>query len=104
MSLFDQKIDMRNNPGDIKLFDLIFDLIEIWCQLIDLKFDLVLKSAFEQVKGANKPAKCGQQSMSSQIRCLMVHGSAKNLLKTNMLTQFIPFRDFFLSENEPGFS
>ena len=75
MSLFDQKIDLRNNPGDIKLFDLIFDLIEIWGQLIDLKFDSVIKFAFEQMEGANKLAKCAQKSISSQIKCLMVHGS-----------------------------
>ena len=28
-SLFGNKIDLRNNLGDIKVFDLIFDLIEI---------------------------------------------------------------------------
>jgi hypothetical protein len=57
LSLFDQQIDLRNNPGDIKL--------------IDLKFDLVLKSAFEQVKGANKPAKCAHKSISSKIAIIV---------------------------------
>ena len=78
MSLFDQIIDLRNQSGDIKLFDLIFDLIEIWGQLIDLKFDSVLKSAFEQVEGANKPAICAKKSISSQNMSLMGHGLATN--------------------------
>jgi hypothetical protein len=78
LSLFDQIIDLRNHSGDIKLFDLIFDLIENSGQLIDLKFDLVLKSAFGKWEVANKPATCAKKSISSQIRSLMGHGSATN--------------------------
>jgi hypothetical protein len=70
-----------------------------------LKFDLVIKSAFEQVEGVNKPTKCAQRSISSQIRCLMVHGSTKNLKKKNILTQFVSFWKYFVrngTEMKPG--
>jgi hypothetical protein len=33
----------------------------------DLKFDFVIKSAFEQVEVANKPAKCAKNSISSHL-------------------------------------
>jgi hypothetical protein len=67
LSLFDQQIDLRNI-----LETSLFDLVEIWGQLIDFKFDSVIKSAFEQVEGAYKPAKCAQTSI------LIIHGSATN--------------------------
>ena len=38
-SIFGLKLGLRNYLGDIKVFDLIFDLIDISGQIIDLKFD-----------------------------------------------------------------
>ena len=57
------KIDFRNKLGDIKVFDLIFDLVEIWGQLIDLvlfwtkifdsKFCLFKEHTFEHLEKYN---------------------------------------------------
>ena len=41
-SLFGHKFGLRNHLGDIKEFDLIFDLIVTWGQVIDLVFDLYI--------------------------------------------------------------
>ena len=34
-----KKLDLRNNLGDINVFDFIFNLVEIWGQIFDLEFD-----------------------------------------------------------------
>ena len=40
MSIFGQIFGLRNHLGDIKVFDVTFDLVEIWGQIIDLVYDL----------------------------------------------------------------
>ena len=40
MSIFGQIFGLRNHLRDIKVFDVTFDLVEIWGQIIDLVFDL----------------------------------------------------------------
>ena len=40
MSIFGQIFGLRNHLGDIKVFDVTFDLVEILGQIIDLVFDL----------------------------------------------------------------
>jgi hypothetical protein len=44
-SLFGHKFGLRNHLKNIKVFGLIFDLIDIWGQLIDLLFDSYIQSA-----------------------------------------------------------
>ena len=41
-SLFGNKVGLSNHHRDIKVFGLIFDLIEIGGQLFDLVFDLYI--------------------------------------------------------------
>jgi hypothetical protein len=57
---------------------------------------LVIKSAFEQVEGANKPAKCAQKTTLSQISVEWFMEQLKTSLFKNIFTQFVSFCEYFV--------